>query len=281
MKFDRYNRRRVNNVFMLALSIIATIAALIPLFSIILYVGTKGLASLNLEFLTQLPKPVGEPGGGMANAIVGTVTLVTLATLIGVPMGVMAGIYLAEFGRGRFAWFVRFTCDVLTGVPSIVIGIFVYALIVLNMGGFSAIAGGISLAIIMIPLVTRTTEEMIRLVPMSLREASLALGASQARTTFSIVLRSASGGIVTGIMLAIARAAGETAPLLFTALNNRFWQRGLDQPIASLPVQIFTYAISPFEEWHNQAWAGALVLMMMILFSSIVARYFVRNRHAR
>ncbi|MHB1421270.1 MAG: phosphate ABC transporter permease PstA [Bacillota bacterium] len=281
MIIERNYRRRITNIFMLALSVVATMIALIPLFSIIIYVGTKGVAALNLDFLTHLPKPVGEVGGGMANAIVGTFTLVTIAAVIGVPIGILAGIYLAEFGRGKFAWFVRFTCDVLTGIPSIVVGIFVYALIVLSMGGFSAIAGGISLAIIMIPLITRTTEEMIRLVPMSLREASLALGASQVRTIFSIVLRSASGGIVTGIMLAIARAAGETAPLLFTALNNSFWQRGLDQPIASLPVQIFTYAISPFEDWHNQAWAGALVLMMMILVSSVFARVFVRNRYVR
>jgi phosphate transport system permease protein len=237
----------------------------------------KGFSSLNLAFFTQLPKPVGEVGGGMANAIVGTLTLIGLACALGLPIGILAGVYLSEYGHGRLGWWIRFAADVLMGVPSIVIGIYAYTLIVLPMRSFSAYAGGFALGVIMLPIVTRTTEEMIRLVPGSLREAALALGVPSWRTVVWVVLRTARGGIITGIMLAVARVAGETAPLLFTAFGNQFWQRGLGEPISSLPVQLYTYAISPFDDWHRQAWAGALVLMGMIFVTSVAVRLFTRG----
>ncbi len=273
--------RRLVDRFMSAVFVACTVLALIPLFSVLAYVGLKGVKALNLDFFTRLPQPVGEPGGGMANAIVGSLTLIGLAAAWGLPVGVGAGIYLAEFGQGRVARAVRFVAEVLNGIPSITVGIFVYAVVVMSMRRFSALAGGVALGIIMIPIVTRTTEEMLRMVPQSLREASLALGASRGRTVFSVVLRSAVGGLVTAVMLAVARVAGETAPLLFTALNNRFWHTGLDQPIASLPVQIFTYAISPFEDWQAQAWAGALVLTGMILVMNVAARVYAGRRMGR
>lgn len=268
----RYRRRKLVNALLLGLCGLALLLVLVPLASLLYYVVRQGLGSLNVDFFIRLPKPVGEPGGGMANAIVGTLTMVTLAAAFGLPLGILAGVYLAEFGRGRLAAAVRFACDVLTGVPSIVIGIFVYAIVVRPMGSYSALAGSIALAIIMLPVVIRTTEEMCSLVPFSLREASLALGASHWRTTYHVVLRGAQGGIVTGAMLATARVSGETAPLLFTALNQRFWQTGLTDPIASLPVYIFTYAISPFKEWHQQAWGAALVLVLLVLLTSVLAR---------
>lgn len=268
----RFRRRKLLNYAMLGLAVACTVIVLIPLVSVLAYVIARGAGAFNLDFFTQLPKPVGEPGGGMANAIVGTIILVGLACLIGLPVGILAGTYLAEFGRGPLAAAVRFLSDVLTGVPSIVTGIFINVMVVLRMGHFSAYAGGLALAVIMIPLVTRTTEEMLRLVPNSLREASLALGATQARTVTSIVYRSASAGLITGIMLAVARVAGETAPLLFTALNNRFWHTGLDQPIASLPVYIYRYAISPYQDWQQQAWGAALLLVLMVLATNVAAR---------
>jgi len=273
----RNRRRRLANSLMSLLAVLATVAALIPLVSILFYVAAKGLLSLNWDFFTRLPQPVGEPGGGLANAIAGTLILVGLASAMGIPFGILAGIYLAEFGKGRLAWLVRFICDVMTGIPSIIVGIVVYGTIVLTMKRFSALAGGVALAIIMLPLVTRTTEEMLKLVPNSLREASLALGASHWRTTYSIVLRSARGGIITGSLLAVARVAGETAPLLFTALNSSYWHTGLDQRIASLPVYIYTYATTPYDELHRLAWGAALVLVAMVLVTSIAARLVGRQ----
>lgn len=269
-------RRLVNAVALLG----ATMCAALVLLPLVLISGdllAKGCSSLNLAFFTQLPKPVGEVGGGMANAIVGTLTLIGLACALGLPIGVLAGVYLSEYGHGRLGWCIRFAADVLMGVPSIVIGIYAYTLIVLPMHSFSAYAGGFALGVIMLPIVTRTTEEMIRLVPGSLREAALALGVPSWRTVVWVVLRTARGGIITGIMLAVARVAGETAPLLFTAFGNQFWQRSLRGPISSLPVQLYTYAISPFDDWHRQAWAGALVLMGMIFMTSVAVRLFTRG----
>jgi phosphate transport system permease protein len=257
-----------------------TVALLLPLVLIFGYLVAKGVSALNFDFFTQLPKPVGELGGGMANAIVGSITLVALACTIGLPIGILTGVYLAEHGRTAVGSTVRFCADVLNGVPSIVIGIYAYTLVVLPMKGFSAYAGGIALGVIMLPIIARTTEEMIRLVPTSLREASLALGVPAWRTTISVVLRTARGGILTGIMLAIARVAGETAPLIFTAFGNQFWQSGLRGPISSLPVQIYTYAISPFDDWHRQAWAGALVLMTLIATTSLSVRLLTRGHAA-
>lgn len=255
----------------------SVVAALVPLAMILFYVISHGAAALNWDFFTQIPKPVGEPGGGMANAIVGTLILIAIAGSIAVPVGVVAGIHLAEYGGTRFAFAVRFAADVLNGVPSIVIGIFAYGLVVLPVHRFSALAGGFALAIMMIPIVTRTTEELLKLVPPGLREGALALGATRTRAMFTVIVPAALPGIVTGILLALARIAGETAPLLFTAFGNRFWSTSLTQPIGSLTVQIFTYAISPYEDWHRQAWAGAFVLVAMILILSILARLVTRR----
>lgn len=272
MSGGRNYRRKFMNTLMFVLAMGATAVALVPLASILMYVVAKGLTALNWDFFTQLPRPVGQPGGGLGNAIIGTIILVVAASFIGIPLGILAGIYLAEFGRGRLAGLVRFICDVMTGIPSIIVGIVVYGTMVLAMKRFSALAGAVALAVIMLPLVTRTTEEMLRLVPNSLREASLALGASRWRTTLSIVLRSAMGGIITGSLLAVARIAGETAPLLFTALNSRYWPTGLLDRIASLPVYIYTYATTPYEEMHRLAWGAALVLVAMVMLTSIAAR---------
>jgi len=270
--------RRAVDLAAQAAAVLCTVAVLLPLVLIFGYLLSKGLSSLNLEFFTNLPRPVGEPGGGMANAIVGTLTLIGLACLFGLPVGMIAGVYLAEYGGTRLAWLVRFGADVLNGVPSIVIGIYAYTLIVLPMHGFSAYAGGFALGVIMLPIVARTTEEMVKLVPNSLREASLALGVPAWRTTIWVILRTARGGIITGMMLAIARVAGETAPLLFTAFGNQFWALSLRGPIASLPVQIYTYAISPFDDWHRQAWAGALVLLLLLAVTSLLVRLLTRGR---
>lgn len=272
------NRRRVANVLFTALVWVATAIVLIPLFSILYMVTANGITAINWDFFTQLPVPVGEPGGGMGNAIVGTLILVGIAAAVGVPVGILAGVYLAEYGKGPFAQVVRFVTDVLSGAPSIIVGIFIYALIVVPMGSFSALAGGVALGVLMIPTITRTTEEMLNLVPTSIREASWALGIPQWKTVLRVVLPTALGGIMTGVMLSIARAAGETAPLLFTALNNRFWHSSLTQPIASLPVQIFTYAISPFDDWHRQAWAASFVLICIVLTTSILTRLVTRGR---
>jgi phosphate transport system permease protein len=273
-----YRRRRIVNLIAQAAAIGCTIAVLVPLALIFGHLVAKGITSVNLDFFTHLPKPVGETGGGMANAIFGSLTLVGLACLLGLPIGVFTGVYLAEFGHGRFGWLVRFAADVLNGVPSIVIGIYAYTLLVAPLKSFSAYAGGAALAVIMLPIVARTTEEMVRLVPNSLREASLALGVASWRTTLWVVLRTARGGIITGIMLAVARVAGETAPLLFTAFGNQFWHSSLRGPISSLPVQIYTYAISPYDDWHRQAWAGALVLLMLIFLTSLSVRLLTRGR---
>ncbi len=275
---ERWRRRRIVNVLAQGACVLAVGVAVLPLAALLVFVGSEGLAGLDWSFFTELPRPVGEAGGGMANAIVGTLEMVAIAAAIGVPPGVMAGIYLSEFAGGGFAKVVRFSVDVLAGVPSIVVGIFVYTMLVLWMGRFSAIAGGVALSILMLPTVTVTTQELLRMVPDGLREAALALGIPRWRTTLRVVLRTAAPGIATGVMLAVARAAGETAPLLFTALNNRFWSQGIDQPTASLTVQIYTYAVSPFEDWHRQAWAAALVLVGMVLTVNIAARIVLRHR---
>jgi phosphate transport system permease protein len=257
---------------------------LIPLAFILFFVISQGVQALNFEFFTAMPKPVGETGGGMANSIVGTLILVGLAATMAVPIGVISGIYMSEYAGSRFASVVRFAADTLNGVPSIVIGVFAYGVIVVPFKQFSAIAGGFALGIMMIPIIARTTEELLLLVPSSMREGALALGATRARAVFTVVLPSALPGIVTGIVLALARIAGETAPLLFTAFNNRFFTTSLTQPISSLTVQVFTYAISPYQDWHRQAWAGALVLVSIVLTCSLLARLATRRlerMHAR
>jgi phosphate transport system permease protein len=258
-------QRRFMNSLMTGAAALAVVLVLLPLGAIFAYLIYKGIGSLNWAFLTQTPKPVGEAGGGMANAIAGSVLILGIASLIGVPMGIGAGIYLGEYGRNRLGNLIRFTADVLNGVPSIIVGIVAYGLVVLRQGHFSALAGGAALALMMIPTITRTTEEMLLLVPLGVREAAYGLGVSRWRTTLSITLRSATSGVITGIMLAFARIAGETAPLLFTAFGNQYWNWNMNQPTAALPLQIFTYAISPFDEWHRQAWAGALILILLIV----------------
>ncbi|MGC2478102.1 MAG: phosphate ABC transporter permease PstA [Candidatus Sulfotelmatobacter sp.] len=270
-------RRRLTDHLMTGLATLTVVLVLAPLVAIFGYLVYKGIGSINWAFLTQLPKPVGETGGGMANAIVGSVFILAIASVIGVPFGVGAGIYLAEFGRNRFGSVIRFTADVLNGVPSIVIGIVAYSIVVLYQKHFSALAGGVALAIMMIPTICRTTEEMLLLVPTALREAAYGLGVPRWRTTLSIVLRTATSGVITGIMLAFARVAGETAPLLFTAFGNQFWNLRYDQPTAALPLQIFVYAISPYDEWHRLAWAGALVLIILIVTAVAAVRYVVRR----
>jgi phosphate transport system permease protein len=255
----------------------ATFLVVAPLVAIFGYLLYRGVGALNWAFLTQAPKPVGEVGGGMGNAIAGSGLILLIASGIGVPLGVGAGIYLAEFGRGGIAKVVRFVADVLNGVPSIVMGIAVYALVVVRQKHFSALAGGIALGIMMIPTITRTTEEMLLMVPRAVREAALGLGIPEWRTVLSITLRTAAPGVITGIMLAFARVAGETAPLLFTAFGNQFWNFNANQPTAALPLQIFTYAISPYEEWHQQAWAGALILIVLIVGTVFLVR-FVTSR---
>ncbi|HZI17711.1 MAG TPA: phosphate ABC transporter permease PstA [Pyrinomonadaceae bacterium] len=269
--------RRLTNVVMTTLTTACAVFAVAVLVLILGYIAYRGLDALSFSFLVETPKPVGE-GGGIGNAIVGTLVLLAVAALLGMPLGIATGIYLAEFGAGRFGGLVRFVTDTLTGVPSIVVGVFVYALVVVPTGGFSALAGGVSLAIIMVPIVARTTEEMIRLVPTGLREGALALGAPQWRVTLEIVLPAAASGIATGAMLAVARVSGETAPLLFTALNYRFFSTDLGRPIASLTVQIYNYAISPYDEWHSLAWAATLVLMTLILVINVSVRLLTRRK---
>jgi phosphate transport system permease protein len=266
-------RRRLSNLCFLSLAGLASILVLAPLGLIFGYLVYKGIGSINLAFLTNTPRPVGEAGGGMANAILGSTMILGLGSLIGVPLGIGAGIYMAEFGHGRYVTFVRFTADVLNGVPSIVVGIAVYALVVLPQQHFSALSGGVALGIMMIPTIARTTEEMLRMVPNTIREAALGLGIPRWRTTLQVTLRTASKGVITGAMLAFARVAGETAPLLFTAFGNQFWNLNPNQPTAALPLQIFAYAISPFAEWHRQAWAGALILIVLIVVAVSAVRY--------
>lgn len=271
--------RRGINAVMAGLTALAAFLVILPLILILTFLVYRGASAVNIDFFTQLPKPVGEPGGGMANAIVGTLTLVGLASCLGLPLGILGGIYLAESRDRRLPWVIRFLADVLNGVPSIVIGIFAYTIVVLPMRHFSALAGGFALAVIMLPIVLRTTEELVRLVPASLREAALALGIPEWKVMLRVVLPTARAGIITGIMVSVARIAGETAPLLFTAFGNRFWHQGLFQPIAALPLQIFSYAIAPFDDWHRQAWAGALVLILLIFSSSLVTRIVTRGRY--
>ncbi|HJR62142.1 MAG TPA: phosphate ABC transporter permease PstA [Gemmatimonadaceae bacterium] len=273
-------RRRVINGVMVGLTVAAALLATLPLLFILWHLVKFGASSIQLDFFTNLPRPVGEAGGGMANAIVGTLILIAIACAVGLPIGIGAGLYLAERAGTGLANSVRFLADVLNGLPSIVMGIFAWQFLVVPLGHFSALAGGIALGAMMIPMVTRTTEEMVRLVPVSLREAALALGYTRWRTSLSIVLRTATAGIVTGALVAIARIAGETAPLLFTAFGNQFWSVALDEPIAALPLQIFAYAISPFDEWHAQAWAGALVLIALVFVISLAARHATRSRFA-
>lgn len=264
--------RRVMNQAATVFAIAAAVLVIVPLLAIFVYLLIKGVGALDWAFLTQTPKPVGEVGGGMANAIVGSGVILGIASVIGIPMGIGCGIYLAEYAQGRLGDVVRFTADVLNGVPSIVIGIAVYSLIVVRQKHFSAFSGGIALAIMMIPTVARATEEMLLMVPNNVREAAFGLGIPKWRTTLSITLRSASAGVITGCMLAFARVAGETAPLLFTAFGNNFWNKNPNQPTAALPLQIYTYAISPYDEWHRQAWAGALILIIMIVVAVAAVR---------
>ena len=272
-------RRRVRSSVMVGLMYAAAALAILPLLIIVIHLLRLGATSFNVAFFTQMQRPPGEGGGGMANAIVGTLILISIASAVGLPVGIGAGLYLAEKRSTLLATTVRFLADVLNGLPSIVMGIFAWQLLVKPVRHFSALAGGIALGAMMIPMVTRTTEEMVRLVPISLREAALALGYSRWRTALSIVLRTALGGIVTGALVAMARIAGETAPLLFTALGNQFWSTSLRAPIAALPLQIFNYAISPYDEWHAQAWTGALVLVGIVFVISLAARVATRRRY--
>ena len=269
--------RRVTDHVMTGVAILTVLLVLAPLVAIFGYLLYRGVGSLDWAFLTQMPKPTGETGGGMANAIVGSGIILGIASLIGVPFGVGAGIYLAEFGRNRLGSVIRFTADVLNGVPSIVIGIVAYSIVVLYQKHFSALAGGVALAIMMVPMICRTTEEMLLLVPQALREAAYGLGIPRWRTTLSITLRTATSGVITGIMLAFARVAGETAPLLFTALGNEYWNLHLNQPTAALPLQVFKYATSAYDDLHRQAWAGALVLIILIVSAVSAVRFVVRH----
>ncbi len=267
--------RKFVNIFMLSLTGACALVTVSVLFFILGYLLWYGGKSLNWAFFTHLPAPVGETGGGMANAIVGSGKLLLLASLVGVPVGILGGVYLAEFGGQTFSFVVRYTTDLLNGVPSIVMGIFAYTVIVLPMKHFSALAGGLALGVMMIPIAVRTTEESLRSVPGTLREGALALGTSKWKTVATVVMPAAMRGIVTGVMLTLARVAGETAPLLFTAFSNRFWSSGWNQPIASLPVMIFTYAIAPYDDWHRQAWAAGLILLGLVLLANIGARFMV------
>jgi phosphate transport system permease protein len=270
--------RRLINTIMSGVTLGAALVAIFPLLLIFGFLLYQGLSAINLDFFLHLPKPVGEVGGGVANAIVGSLIMIGLGALLGVPVGILGGVYLAESRDRRLPWVLRFVADVLNGVPSIVFGIFAYTVVVLPMRRFSALAGGLALGLIMVPTVLRTTEEMVRLVPNALREAGLGLGLPQWKVSLRVVIPAARAGIITGIMVAVARIAGETAPLLFTALGNRFWHQGLDQPIAALPLQIYAYAIAPYDDWHRQAWAGALVLITLVFLASLAARLATRGR---
>lgn len=274
----QYPLRRVTNAVVMGLCVLALAVAVVPLVSVLWLVISQGISGLSWSFFTALPSPVGEIGGGVGNAILGTFYIVGLACLIGLPFGIGAGVFLAERGDGPFGQAVRFIAEVLSGVPSIVIGVVAYGLVVVPMKRFSALAGAVALAILMMPTLARTTEDLVRLVPTTLREASLALGVAQWKTSLRVVLKTALGGILTGVLLAVSRAAGETAPLLFTSLNNQYWNFRPDQPTASLTVQIFNYAISPYEDWHQKAWAAALVLLMMVGLLNLASRLLARSR---
>jgi len=277
MSSVRLLRRKITSHAFVGFWALAVAAALAPLGFILFFLLSRGLSSLDFAFFTQMPKPVGEAGGGMANAMVGTLILIGMASVLGVPVGVLSGIYLSEYRRAPLSSAVRFCADVLNGVPSIVIGIFAYSLAVLPFKRFSAFAGSLALGVMMIPIILRTTEELLALVPATLREGSMALGATRAGTVFRVILPAALPGILTGCLVALARIAGETAPLLFTSLNNRYWSTRLDQPMASLTVQVYTYAQSPYEDWHRQAWAGATVLIFSVLVFSILSRWATRR----
>ena len=271
--------RKYQNRMMMGIFIVATLIALIPLFGVLGYVVKNGLSALNLQFFMNLPKAMGEQGGGMANSIVGTLTMVMIASLIGIPVGILASIYLSEYDRTSWLSIaVRFATDVLTGIPSIIVGIVIYTTVVRKMGHFSALAGGLALSIIMIPMIIRSTEEMLKLVPHSIREAGYALGVSKGRTILKIVLPTAAKGIIAGAILAVARVSGETAPLLFTSLGNQYWTHSLNEPIAALPVQIYQYATSPYKEWQQQAWAGSLVLISLVVILNVIALLVFRSR---
>jgi phosphate transport system permease protein len=277
---NNHTWRKIKSGLASAIAFISAVLVITPLGLVFFYLVLKGAGSVNWDFFTKLPAPVGAVGGGMANAIVGSLELLALASAIGIPIGVLGGVYLAEYGSARINAILRFLADVLNGVPSITWGVVVYGLVVLRFKGFSAYAGGLALGLIMIPLILRTTEEVILLVPNGYREAALALGVSRWKTIFHIVMKTASRGIITGILLALARVGGETAPLLFTAFGNRFWNHSLSQPIAALPLQVFTYAISPYDDWHRQAWAGALVLVTGIFCVNVLVRVVTRGRGA-
>ncbi|MGD0744647.1 MAG: phosphate ABC transporter permease PstA [Verrucomicrobiota bacterium] len=278
MTAPNHRWRNFKNAVVQTLTFACAILVVTPLLLVFYHLISQGFSSINGSFFTQLPKPVGEAGGGMANAIVGTFILLGQAALFGVPVGVLGGVFLSEYGGSRLNWWIRFAADVLNGVPSITWGIVVYALLVVPMRGFSALAGGAVLGMMMIPLVMRTTEEVLQLVPGGYREAALALGIAKWRTIVQIVVRTALKGIVTGVLLALARVAGETAPLLFTAFGNLGWAHKMTEPIAALPLQIFIYAISPYDDWHRQAWAGALVLLVLVLAINIGVRFLTRDR---
>ena len=269
--------RHLKNHAGTALLVGALATAIVPLVSILWLVGSRGIPALSLTFFTERPAPVGETGGGMGNAILGTLEMVAMAALLAIPLGVMTGVFVAEYPGNRIARLTKYTSDVLSGVPSIVMGIVAWGLLVRPFGGFSGLAGAVALAILAVPTITRTTEEFVRLVPRSLREAALALGAPRWRTTLQVVLPAARGGLVTGILLAIARITGETAPLLFTALGNQFWSFNPAKPMAALPLQIFTFAISPYDDWHAQAWAGAFVLTVGVALASLLTRWASRG----
>jgi phosphate transport system permease protein len=273
-------RRKALSSLFVGFCALSVLLALVPLAFLLFYVVSQGISALNLDFFTHMPKPVGEPGGGMANSIVGTLILVGLGSLMAIPVGVLSGIYMSEYAGTRIASAIRFAADTLNGVPSIVIGVFVYGIAVLPFKQFSAMAGGIALGVMMIPIIARTTEELLLLVPGTMREGALALGATRARAVFTVVLPAALPGIITGIVLALARISGETAPLLFTAFNNGFFSTRLRQPMSSLTVQVYKYYGSPYEDWHRQAWAGALVLVTIVLLCSILARVATRRLEA-
>lgn len=277
LSLNDYKRKVVNGI-MISLIILASLIAIFPLLSVFIFVFQKGFSTLSIDFFTKLPAPVGETGGGMAQSLLGSGLLIFLSSLIGVPWGIASGIYITEYGHGKSAWFLRFSNDLLMGIPSIVVGLFAYSFIVMPMKGFSLLAGSIALAIIMIPIVSRSTEEILKTVPQHMREAGLALGITRYKVILNIILRGSWGGILTGVILSVARISGETAPLLFTSFNNQFWSSSLSQPISSLPIQIYTYAISPFEDWQKQAWAGALVLILFIFTINITVRFIFNKR---
>ncbi|PYJ47464.1 MAG: phosphate ABC transporter permease PtsA [Verrucomicrobia bacterium] len=283
MHFERAHRhtwRKIKSGLASTIAFVSALLVITPLSLVFFHLVVNGAGSVNWDFFTKLPAPVGAAGGGMVNAIVGSLELLALAGAIGIPVGVLGGVYLAEYGSARINSVLRFLADVLNGIPSITWGVVVYGLVVLRLKGFSAYAGGLALSLIMIPLILRTTEEVVLLVPNGYREASLALGVSRWKTIVHIVMKTASKGIITGILLALARVGGETAPLLFTAFGNRFWNHSLSQPIAALPLQIFTYAISPYDDWHRQAWAGALVLVTGVFCVNVIVRILTRGRAA-